>query len=257
MTAAWRLLVEGMRRRKSLLLIGLVAGGLLLAEAGTLALAAQVAWAGAGLAVRIFAVLAAVLWTILLAAGLVGWVRRLLFAGMVDASDRLEAARSAVQVGFLGATPTIQMLSRAVERQDASIAELRNLLLASAITGKGEGSGTNSLQLARAAGLAAGILAANGNLRRLVVTLENWVVSARSRQEVLRGRTEDLRRCFENLPRALVADGRSGPPERGYAAVDDSPWSDEEPDALPESLKRRLRGLDCWSPSGDEDADRN
>lgn len=244
-----------MHRRKSLFLLGSVAGGLLLAEAGALALVVQVDWEHADATLAVLSVTAALLWTFLLATGLVSLARHLLFSGMLEASARMESARASAHVGLLGAEPTIRMLGQAVEQQEAGLKELRDTLFAAAITEKIGATSFSGTQVARGAGRAAGLLQASANIRRLVVTLENWVVAARNRQESLRDRTAELRRCFESLPRPAAPVVDETP--TGYAAVCRADGSDEPEDDLPAVLKQRLRGIDCWSPRGESEPDRN
>ncbi len=239
-----------MHRRKPTQLFAAVAGGLLLAEAGTIVLALQCgARLGDGWLV-LAAALALGLWTFLLAIALVSWAQHLLLRGVDAACGRLEAARSSAHVEILAAVPTLDLLGRALRRQDANLVELRDTLLAVTLAGRGQVPSAGGTKLARAAGLAAGALRTNADNLRLLESLEDWIVAARSRQEEVRELTTELRAALERVPEPVLARREAGDPVFGYSVADGAPAADEDELAmLPPALRERLRGAAPWDES--------
>lgn len=247
---AWAVLNGGMHRRKSYLLFAAVAMVMSVAEAVAVVLAAQVDWGTAGPLVLSLAVFALLLWTVLLATGLVVCAQHLLVAGLGEACSRLETTRMAAHIAVLSATPAIDLLGRALRRQEAPLGELRDSLLACAVAAKPGDVAVTGARLARAAGLAAGVLRMHGDTLRMIAVLEDSVAAARLRQDEVRECIGELRARMDNLPAPASSAAPSGDSVFGYGvaagapAVADDPWAD-----LPAALQERLRGS---SPRGSE-----
>lgn len=249
-----------MSRQKSTLLAGVIAGALLLAQAGAVWLVLNAGLenaSGWGIAL-LFVTLA--LWTGVITAAAVMGAQQVLLRGVEDACGRLEAARSSAHVGLLAAAPTLDLLGRTLRRQNAHLAELRDNLLAGAAAGGAPGGAVvQAHRLARAAGTAAGLLRSNSEVLRLVDTLEDWLTATRSRHETVRERAVELRELLERLPAtAAMATPTDGDPVFGFAVADGAPPADGDAYAhLPPALRQRLLGQVPTEERDDEDIDRN
>lgn len=256
---AWAVLNGGMHRRKSYLLFAAVAGVMSLAEAAAVVLAAQVEWGTAGPLVVGLAVFALLLWTVLLATGLVVCAQHLLVAGLGEACSRLETTRMAAHIAVLSATPAIDLLGKALRRQEAPLGELRDSLLACAVAAKPGEAAASGARLARAAGLAAGVLRMHGDTLRMIAVLEDSVAAARLRQDEVRNCIGELRARMDSLPGPASAAEGAADTVFGYGVAAGAPEAADDPWAdLPAALQERLRGSSPReSDGGEAGLDRN
>ena len=224
---------------------------MVLAEAIAVLLVGQIEWRSAGALTVGMAVFAMLLWTALLAAGVVALARHLLVAGLGDACSRLEAARRSVDGDVVTAAATLERLGESLRRQEAPLTELRECLLASAGATKPREAAAEMMRAARAAGLAAGLLRLSTESLRLVDVLETWLAAARSRQDELGDRTAELRERLEHLPAPASCEAASPDSECGYGLAEGAPAaSDDAWSALPPALQERLRGSSPHSRDG-------
>lgn len=256
---AWPVLNTGMSRRKSSLLFSAVVGAMSLAEAVAVVLVAQVDWHAAEPVVVAVVLIALLLWTVLLAAALVTCAQHLLIAGVGASYARFEEARMSAHRTLLSAAPTVELLGRALRRQEAPLGELRDALLACAVAGGPRTAAATGARLARAAGVAAGLQRMNQDTLRMAAVLEDWVDVARSRQDEVRGRADELREHLETLPAPVATTEESADPVFGYGLAASAPAAADDVWAnLPEALRQRLRGQSSrWNDAGDAEPDWN
>jgi hypothetical protein len=247
-----------MNRRKHPLLFVAVAGAILLAEVATLGVAGQVDFAHFDGWTAAFLLVVLVGGALLLGALVVTLAERVLLGGIEDACTRLEAARASAHLEVLSAVPTVDLLARALRRQEGHFGELRDTLLAVATNPRGEGVAGNSFRVARAAGLAAGNARANTDSVRLVDVLEDWIAGARARQEEVRGLTAELRTTLEILPAAAPGAREAADPIFGYSVAEGSPLPDDDAlAALPPALRARLLGSMADTENEEDGSGRN
>ena len=253
---AQAVLNDGMRRRKYSLLFAAVVGAIGVAEAFAVVVVGQVEWRTAGLVDTGLAVFALLLWTVLLGVALAAWVQHLLGAGVGEAFARLEVTRRTAHIAVLGGAPTIELLGKSLRRQEAPLGELRDSLLACAMAHHPGESAETRARLARAAGVAAGVLRMNTDSLRLIAQLEDWVAAAGERLDEVRERFAELRDSLERLPSPVLA--AAADPVSGYGVAARAPAAEDRWESLPEALQERLRGSSPrWRDGGDSELDRN
>lgn len=242
------------RHRTSLLFI-YSAGAIGLAEVGAWMLATQFVETPMDGGLAALAGVAILLSTLVLASALTIGAQHLLLRGMEEACAKLETARSRAHVEVLAVAPTLELLGRALRRQNENLGALRDSLLAGVITGGKIGVPASGATLARAAGTAAGLVRSSADTLRLVATLDEWIGAARSRQELVRRLTAELRETLDRLPVPPTKREESDP-VFGFGLAEDSPSFDARGWAeLPEPLRERLRGFSgrTGPESGDEE----
>ncbi len=232
-----------MNRRKHPLLLVAVAGAILLAEAATVGVAVQIDFAHLDLGMAALVLLVLVGGALLLGTFVASVAQRVLLGGVDDACTRLESARASAHLEVLSAVPTVDLLARALRRQEGHFSELRDTLLAVAANRRSEGGTGNSFRFARAAGLAAGMARANADSVRLAGVLEDWIAAARARHEEVRGLAAELRTALEIFPEASAEAKPAADPVFGYSVAEGSPaFSADAWAELPEALRVRLTG---------------
>ncbi len=246
-----------MPRHRTSLLFLVSAGAIGVAEVGAWMVATQFVATPMDVGLSALAGVAILLSTLLLASGVTMGAQYLLLRGVDEACAKLETARSKAHVEVLAAAPTLELLGRALRRQNEHLGELRDSLLAGVVTGGKIGVAANGAALARAAGTAAGLVRSSADTLRLVEALDEWIGAARSRQEMVRRLTAELREALERLP--VPPTKREEPdPVFGFGLAEDSPAFDPGAWAeLPEPLRQRLRGSSGRTGSEEGDAERN
>ena len=236
-----------MRHRKSVLLFGLAASVLALAE---------ILGGAVGLLIKNRAVAGDGSWGSMVTGGLVllavaagaGWALvhfapRVLTSGLREAWLRLDGARVGCHLSLFSAIPAIKLTDKSLHRQQRQLTELRVRLATIAIRLAPQERAAAGPHLGWAIANVDTLLREAADAAKLVRTLDTWAEDAKGRHEQLREHSASLRVACDDFP-LHSAEVPAKDPEllpTGYAAVEEAPTAEPSQTILPPAIAARMR----------------